>query len=69
MYNRPVTIGLSQPTTRTNMASKKKLTCCDRGRSCINDGGVEVCLAEGRCHTSSDAQHFPEGVLIAMSHL
>lgn len=39
---------------------------CD---SSINDGGVEVCLAEGSRDTPLDAQHLSEGVLIAMSNL
>lgn len=41
----------------------------DRGSGSVNDGGVEVGLAEGGCHTSSYSQHLPEGVLISVSHL
>jgi hypothetical protein len=48
---------------------KDILTCCYGSRGCVNDGGVEMRLAEGCCHTSSDTQHFPEGVFIAMSNL
>ena len=44
-------------------------TCRDWGSCSINDGSVEVRLAEGRSNAPLDAQHFPEGVFIAMCHL
>ena len=44
-------------------------TCGDRSSGSINDGGVEMGLAEGSCHTSSYSQHLSEGILIPMSHL
>ena len=40
-------------------------TCGDRSSGGINDGGVEVGLAEGSCHTSSYSQHLPEGISFA----
>ena len=44
-------------------------TCDDRSSGGINDGGIEMGLAEGSCHTSSYSQHLSEGILISMSHL
>ena len=44
-------------------------TCGDWGSCSINDGGVEVCLTERCRNTPPDAQHFSEGVLIAVRHL
>ena len=46
-----------------------KHTCCDGGSGGVNDGGVEVGLTEGGCHTSSDTQHLSEGVFVSMRHL
>ena len=43
-------------------------TCSWRCRS-IDDGGVEVGLGVGGGDTALEAQHLPEGVLIAMTNL
>ena len=67
--HQPAWYKISHPCIHPRVLSEAAHTCDYRRCGCIDDGGVVVRLGEGGRHRTLDAQHLPEGVLIAMRHL